>query len=276
MMMTQLNAHSSTMAQEQSSTMAQDHSTTMVQDHSSTKALEHSFTISQGHPSTMAQEHSPTMAQDHSSTMAQEHTFTMAQEHTFTMAQDHSSTKTQEHSSTKAQEHSSIMAQEHSSTMAQDHSTTMAQDHAHTALHLPLHPCMLDQPLEKGSHLCRAVTTSSSSSPPQLAAPLPGSGLHLQMLLSNMDSREGVYSKLGGLYAESLRRLALKCEEHFTRSQRNQLRFDESSWSLFKLTCNKPCCHAADGVYYSASCASDPFSSYAVKVRDVPLDSFTV
>ncbi|KAJ8262689.1 hypothetical protein COCON_G00151460 [Conger conger] len=137
-------------------------------------------------------------------------------------------------------------------------SSAKSQGHPQTALH----PRVLEQPLGKGS-LCRTITSSSS---PQLSAPPPGSGLHLQMLLSNMDSREGVYSKLGGLYAESLRRLALKCEEHFTQSQRNPLRFDESNWSLFKLTCNKPCCEAADGTYYAASCASDPFSSYAVKI----------
>uniref|UniRef100_A0A667Z328 Inactive tyrosine-protein kinase PEAK1 n=1 Tax=Myripristis murdjan TaxID=586833 RepID=A0A667Z328_9TELE len=97
-------------------------------------------------------------------------------------------------------------------------------------------------------------------------APSLGSSLQLQTLLSNIDSREGVYSKLGGLYAESLRRLALKCEDHFTRSQRNPLRFEESNWSLFKLTCNKPSCNAGDAVYYSAACASDPSNSYAVKI----------
>ncbi|KAJ8381157.1 hypothetical protein SKAU_G00019350 [Synaphobranchus kaupii] len=149
-------------------------------------------------------------------------------------------------------------------TLLNSRSSGKSQEPSQTTLYLPLDPQTLDQPLEKGNHLCAAVATSSSSSP-QLSVPPTGSGLHLQMLLSNMDSREGVYSKLGGLYAESLRRLALKCEEHFTRSQRNPLRFDESNWSLFKLTCNKPCCDAADGIYYSASCASDPFSSYAVK-----------
>ncbi|MBN3303657.1 PRAG1 kinase, partial [Amia calva] len=106
----------------------------------------------------------------------------------------------------------------------------------------------------------------TSMSSPQLSAPASGSSLHLQTLLSNIDSREGIYSKLGGLYAESLRRLALKCEDHFTRSQKNPLRFDESNWSLFKLTCNKPCCDAGDAIYYSASCASDPRNTYAVKI----------
>ncbi|XP_016316938.1 tyrosine-protein kinase SgK223-like [Sinocyclocheilus anshuiensis] len=102
----------------------------------------------------------------------------------------------------------------------------------------------------------------TSCSSPQLNT------LHLHALLRNMDSREGIYSKLGGLYAESLRRLALKCEEHFSSGQRNTLRFDESNWSLFKLTCNKPCCLSGDAVYYSASCASDTRNTYAVKVRE--------
>ncbi|XP_077091569.1 inactive tyrosine-protein kinase PRAG1 isoform X2 [Siphateles boraxobius] len=109
----------------------------------------------------------------------------------------------------------------------------------------------------------RALFSSSSS--PQLNT-LPAAGSTLHALLSNMDSREGIYSKLGGLYAESLRRLALKCEEHFTSNQRNTLRFDESNWSLFKLTCNKPSCLSGDAVYYSASCASDTRNMYAVKI----------
>ncbi|XP_051733966.1 inactive tyrosine-protein kinase PRAG1 isoform X1 [Ctenopharyngodon idella] len=113
----------------------------------------------------------------------------------------------------------------------------------------------------------RTLGNVTSSSSPQLnTLPAAGSTLQLHALLSNMDSREGIYSKLGGLYAESLRRLALKCEEHFTRSQRNTLRFDESNWSLFKLTCNKPSCLSGDAVYYSASCASDTRNTYAVKI----------
>ncbi|KAL0150298.1 hypothetical protein M9458_054406, partial [Cirrhinus mrigala] len=122
--------------------------------------------------------------------------------------------------------------------------------------------------LERRTPRLGNVTSCSS---PQLntllsATPAGGSTLHLHALLSNMDSREGIYSKLGGLYAESLRRLALKCEEHFTSGQRNTLRFDESNWSLFKLTCNKPCCLSGDAVYYSASCASDTRNTYAVKI----------
>lgn len=115
----------------------------------------------------------------------------------------------------------------------------------------------------------RTLGNITSNSSPQLnTLPAAGSTLQLHALLSNMDSREGIYSKLGGLYAESLRRLALKCEEHFTRSQRNTLRFDESNWSLFKLTCNKPSCQSGDAVYYSASCASDTRNTYAVKVSE--------
>ncbi|KAM6902374.1 inactive tyrosine-protein kinase PRAG1 [Xenentodon cancila] len=135
----------------------------------------------------------------------------------------------------------------------------------------------LDEPLKTqgrlGVHSRSSITCSSS---PQLSAPFSaqdpgpapnlGSSLQLQTLLSNIDSREGVYSKLGGLYAESLRRLALKCEDHFTRSQRNPLKFEESNWSLFRLTSNKPSCNSGDAVYYSAACASDPCNSYAVKI----------
>ncbi|KAM3874569.1 inactive tyrosine-protein kinase PRAG1 [Diretmus argenteus] len=140
----------------------------------------------------------------------------------------------------------------------------------------------LDEPPKGRGRLgvhCRGSVTCSSSpqlsvpfaaSEPCAAAPGLGSSLQLQTLLSNIDSREGVYSKLGGLYAESLRRLALKCEDHFTRSQRNPLRFEESNWSLFKLTCNKPSCNAGDAVYYAAACASDPSNSYAVKICKSP------
>ncbi|MBN3271481.1 PRAG1 kinase, partial [Polyodon spathula] len=107
---------------------------------------------------------------------------------------------------------------------------------------------------------------ASFSSSPQLSVPSSSSNLQLHTLLSNIDSREGVYAKLSSLYAESLRRLALKCEDRFTLDQKNPLRFNESNWSLFKLTCNKPCCDAGDSVYYSASCAKDTKNTYAVKI----------
>ncbi|XP_054612386.1 inactive tyrosine-protein kinase PRAG1-like [Dunckerocampus dactyliophorus] len=160
-------------------------------------------------------------------------------------------------------------------------SSNESLEHCHAPLGRPLRSRTLDDPFKNHGRLgvhCRSSITCSSS--PQLSAPfMPteagpaanlGSSLQLQTLLSNIDSREGVYSKLGGLYAESLRRLALKCEEHFTGSQKNRLRFEESNWSLFRLTSNKPSCNAGDAVYYSAACASDPSNSYAVKICKSP------
>ncbi|NXH20308.1 PRAG1 kinase, partial [Bucco capensis] len=93
-----------------------------------------------------------------------------------------------------------------------------------------------------------------------------GSSLQLHNLLSNMDSKEGVYAKLGALYAESLRRLVAKCEDCFMREQKNELHFNENNWSLFKLACNKPCCNSGDAVYYCATCSKDPSTTYAVKI----------
>ncbi|NXU04502.1 PRAG1 kinase, partial [Buphagus erythrorhynchus] len=88
----------------------------------------------------------------------------------------------------------------------------------------------------------------------------------LHNLLSNIDSKERVYSKLGALYAESLRRLVAKCEDCFMREQKNELHFSENNWSLFKLTCNKPCCNSGDAIYYCATCSKDPSTTYAVKI----------
>uniref|UniRef100_A0A8D3DLG2 Protein kinase domain-containing protein n=1 Tax=Scophthalmus maximus TaxID=52904 RepID=A0A8D3DLG2_SCOMX len=160
-------------------------------------------------------------------------------------------------------------------------SSNESLERCHAPLGRPSRSRTLDEPLKVQGRLgvnCRSSITCSSS--PQLSAPFSaseqgpapnlGSSLQLQTLLSNMDSREGVYSKLGGLYAESLRRLALKCEDHFTRSQKNPLRFEESNWSLFRLTSSKPSCNAGDAVYYSAACASDPSHSYAVKICKSP------
>nr|XP_033771439.1 inactive tyrosine-protein kinase PRAG1 [Geotrypetes seraphini] len=111
------------------------------------------------------------------------------------------------------------------------------------------------------------ATPSFSSSQLSVSGHLSsGSNLQLHHLLSNIDSKEGVYAKLGGLYAESLRRLTAKCEDCFMRNQKTELHFDETSWSLFKLTCNKPCCDAGDSIYYCASCAKDPQNNYAVKI----------
>ncbi|NWS40120.1 PRAG1 kinase, partial [Probosciger aterrimus] len=93
-----------------------------------------------------------------------------------------------------------------------------------------------------------------------------GSSLQLHNLLSNIDSKEGVYAKLGALYAESVRRLVAKCEDCFMREQKNELHFSENNWSLFKLACNKPCCDSGDAIYYCATCSKDPATTYAVKI----------
>ncbi|XP_018423383.1 PREDICTED: tyrosine-protein kinase SgK223 [Nanorana parkeri] len=104
------------------------------------------------------------------------------------------------------------------------------------------------------------------------------SSLQLHHLLSNIDSKEGMYAKLSGLYAQSTRRLMNKCEDYFMWDQKKELHFNETSWSLFKLTSNKPCCNARDAIYYCARCAKDPSNNYAVKMcraeeTNVPLNS---
>ncbi|NXT59345.1 PRAG1 kinase, partial [Pluvianellus socialis] len=109
----------------------------------------------------------------------------------------------------------------------------------------------------------QALSSSQLSVSSQVSS---GSSLQLHNLLSNMDSKEGVYAKLGALYAESLRRLVAKCEDCFMREQKNELHFSENNWSLFKLACNKPCCDSGDAIYYCATCSKDPSTTYAVKI----------
>ncbi|XP_072478491.1 inactive tyrosine-protein kinase PRAG1 [Notamacropus eugenii] len=89
-------------------------------------------------------------------------------------------------------------------------------------------------------------------------------------LLTSITSKEATYAKLSGLYAQSLVRLAARCERHFMGSQGSEPRFSENSWSLFKLTCNKPCCEAGDAIYYCATCSEDPSQPYAVKICKMP------
>lgn len=121
-------------------------------------------------------------------------------------------------------------------------------------------PCVPSRNLQSFSSSQLSVSSQVSS----------GSSLQLHNLLSNIDSKEGVYTKLGALYAESLRRLVAKCEDCFMREQKNELRFSENNWSLFKLVCNKPCCDSGDAIYYCATCSKDPSSTYAVKVSPHP------
>ncbi|KAM6473029.1 inactive tyrosine-protein kinase PRAG1 isoform 1-T5 [Liasis olivaceus] len=122
----------------------------------------------------------------------------------------------------------------------------------------------------KNSNLCsfqnRNLPSRSSSQHSMSIQVSSGSSLQLHNLFSNINSKEGMYTKLGGLYAESLRRLVSKCEDYFMHDQRSELRFSENYWPFFKLTCNKPCCNAGDAVYFCATCAKDPSSTYAVKI----------
>lgn len=118
---------------------------------------------------------------------------------------------------------------------------------------------------------CRAATSTSSSQLSVSSQTSSGSTqLQLHSLLSSISSKEGTYAKLGGLYTQSLARLVTKCEDLFMGGQKKELRFNENNWSLFKLTCNKPCCDSGDAIYYCATCSEDPGSTYAVKICKTP------
>ncbi|XP_016064542.1 PREDICTED: tyrosine-protein kinase SgK223 isoform X1 [Miniopterus natalensis] len=118
---------------------------------------------------------------------------------------------------------------------------------------------------------CKGVPSASSS---QLSvasqASTSSTQLQLHSLLSSISSKEGTYAKLVGLYAQSLVRLVAKCEDLFMGGQKKELHFNENNWSLFKLTCNKPCCDSGDAIYYCATCSEDPGSTYAVKICKTP------
>lgn len=90
-----------------------------------------------------------------------------------------------------------------------------------------------------------------------------------QALYRGIENREEVVGKIRNLHTDSLKKLALKCEDLFMAGQKDQLRFGVDSWSDFRLTSDKPCCEAGDAVYYPASYAKDPLNNYAVKVRGV-------
>ncbi|XP_066236358.1 inactive tyrosine-protein kinase PRAG1 [Saccopteryx leptura] len=94
--------------------------------------------------------------------------------------------------------------------------------------------------------------------------------LQLHSLLSSIGSKEGTHTKLVGLYAQSLVRLVAKCEDLFMGGQKKEMHFNENNWSLFKLTCNRPCCDSGDAIYYCATCSEDPGSTYAVKICKTP------
>ncbi|NXQ57568.1 PEAK1 kinase, partial [Anthoscopus minutus] len=87
-----------------------------------------------------------------------------------------------------------------------------------------------------------------------------------QALYRGIENREEVVGKIRSLHADSLKKLALKCEDLFMGGQKEQLRFGLDSWSDFRLSSDKPCCEAGDAVYYPASYAKDPLNNYAVKI----------
>ncbi|NXD45063.1 PEAK1 kinase, partial [Copsychus sechellarum] len=87
-----------------------------------------------------------------------------------------------------------------------------------------------------------------------------------QALYRGIENREEVVGKIRSLHADSLKKLALRCEDLFMAGQKDQLRFGVDSWSDFRLTSDKPCCEAGDAVYYPASYAKDPLNNYAVKI----------
>uniref|UniRef100_A0A8D2D6P3 Inactive tyrosine-protein kinase PRAG1 n=1 Tax=Sciurus vulgaris TaxID=55149 RepID=A0A8D2D6P3_SCIVU len=118
---------------------------------------------------------------------------------------------------------------------------------------------------------CKAAASTSSSQLSVCSQASSGSTqLQLHSLLSSISSKEGTYAKLGGLYTQSLARLVAKCEDLFMGGQKKELHFNENNWSLFKLTCNKPCCDSGDAIYYCATCSEDPGSTYAVKICKTP------
>lgn len=116
---------------------------------------------------------------------------------------------------------------------------------------------------------CKGVPSSSQLSMSSQAS-TSSTQLQLHSLLSSISSKEGTYAKLVGLYAQSLARLVTKCEDLFMGGQKKELHFNENNWSLFKLTCNKPCCDSGDAIYYCATCSEDPGSTYAVKICKTP------
>nr|XP_014430596.1 pseudopodium-enriched atypical kinase 1 [Pelodiscus sinensis] len=87
-----------------------------------------------------------------------------------------------------------------------------------------------------------------------------------QALYRGIENREEVVGKIRTLHADSLKKLANKCEDLFMAGQKDQLRFGVDSWSDFRLTSDRPCCEAGDAVYYPASYAKDPLNNYAVKI----------
>lgn len=95
---------------------------------------------------------------------------------------------------------------------------------------------------------------------------LAASKTHRLALYRGLESWEEVAGRIRSLHADTLRKLAGRCEDRFMAGQKDHLRFGTDSWSHFRLTTGKPCCQAEDAVYYTSSYAKDPLINYAVKV----------
>ncbi|XP_062859801.1 inactive tyrosine-protein kinase PEAK1 [Trichomycterus rosablanca] len=89
---------------------------------------------------------------------------------------------------------------------------------------------------------------------------------HKLALYRGLESWEEVAGRIRSLHADTLRKLAGRCEDRFMAGQKDHVRFGTDSWSHFRLTTGKPCCEAEDAVYYTASFAKDPLVNYAVKI----------
>lgn len=87
-----------------------------------------------------------------------------------------------------------------------------------------------------------------------------------QALYRGIENREEVVAKIRSLHTDSLKKLAIRCEDLFMAGQKDQLRFGVDSWSDFRLASDKPCCEAGDAIYYTATYAKDPLNNYAVKI----------
>uniref|UniRef100_A0ABM5EXB4 Inactive tyrosine-protein kinase PEAK1 isoform X1 n=1 Tax=Pogona vitticeps TaxID=103695 RepID=A0ABM5EXB4_9SAUR len=143
----------------------------------------------------------------------------------------------------------------------------------------------LDRPPEKGRSLSSAANSFSSltaisiknrgsnSTESLIGRPVVYSkaGKAVQKpqrhaLYRGIENRGEVVSKIRSLHTDSLKKLAVRCEDLFMAGQKDQLRFGVDSWSGFRLTSDRPCCEAGDTVYYPASYAKDPLNNYAIKI----------
>lgn len=128
----------------------------------------------------------------------------------------------------------------------------------------------LERPAAGGRSLSRSA--NSSTAPDQerqgcrSTESLAPSKTHRLALYRGLESWEEVAGRIRSLHADTLRKLAGRCEDRFMAGQKDHVRFGTDSWSHFRLTTGKPCCEAEDAVYYTAAYAKDPLINYAVKI----------